>query len=364
MAIVEVKLPNHSYQVLIEPGLLARLGDHVRAVAPHQRAALLADAAVIPFHGDAARQSLEAAGYSVVTQTIPSGERHKTLQTVSGLYEGLVAARLERKSPIVALGGGVTGDTAGFVAATYLRGVPFVQCPTTLLAMVDASVGGKVAVNLPAGKNLVGAFYQPSLVVIDTETLRTLPARELRCGLAECVKHAVIRDASLFDWIEHNLDRVLRLQSEALVELVRWNVAIKAKVVMADEKETGERTHLNFGHTFGHAIESLSARGPRPYEHGEAVALGMIAAAHLAVAAKRCPPQVLTRLRALLQRIGLPVRGQDLPATADLMAVMRVDKKMAGSKLRLVLPTTLGAVETTTAMNDQAIAEAWQAIRG
>ena len=153
----------------------------------------------------------------------------------------------------------MTGDAAGFVAATYLRGVPFVQCPTTLLAMVDASVGGKVAVNLPAGKNLVGAFYQPVLVVADTQTLGTLPHRELRCGLAECVKHGVIRDAGLFTWIEQNLDRVLTLDIAAPVELVRWNVAIKAKVVMADEKETGERAHLNFGHTFGHAIETLSA---------------------------------------------------------------------------------------------------------
>lgn len=364
MAVVEVTLPGHRYEVLIEPGGLSRLGEHVRAVAPHQRAALLADAAVMPLHGSVARQSLEAAGYQVLEQPLPSGEAHKTLATVGSLYDALVTARLERKSPLVALGGGVTGDAAGFVAATYLRGVPFVQCPTTLLSMVDASVGGKVAVNLPAGKNLVGAFYQPVLVVADTRTLHTLPPRELRCGLAECVKHGVIRDATLFEWLEQNLQRVLSLDEAALVELVRWNVSIKAAVVMADEKEAGERAHLNFGHTFGHAIETLSAKGSRRYEHGEAVALGMVAATQLAVEARHCAAEVLRRLVSLLERIGLPTRAPDLPPTPDLMATMRVDKKVAGTRLRLILPLRLGAVETRADVADEAVAEAWELLRG
>ena len=225
----------------------------------------------------------------MLEHALPPGEEHKNLDTAAKLYGLLTDARLERQSPVIALGGGVVGDTVGFAAATYLRGLPFAQCPTTLLAMVDASVGGKVGVNLPAGKNLVGSFYQPRLVVIDTDTLTTLPPRELRCGLAECVKHAAIRDAQRFDWLEQNLDRVMKLDPATLVELVHWNVQIKASVVMADEKETGERAHLNFGHTFAHAIETLSGYGH--YHHGEAVSLGMVAAANLAAATGRCEPR-------------------------------------------------------------------------
>ena len=252
MAIIEINLPHHRYEVRIEPGAIASLGKWAQEVAPHKYAALISDQAVADTHGAATAQSLSQAGYDVLTHTIPSGERQKNLETVRRLYDLLVDARFERKSPVIALGGGVVGDTAGFVASTYLRGVTFIQCPTTLLAMVDASVGGKVGVNLPQGKNLIGSFYQPNLVVADTNTLSTLPTRELKCGLAECVKHAVIRDAELFDWIDLHIQAILSQDPQTLVELVSRNVAIKAAVVMADEKETGERAHLNFGHTFAH----------------------------------------------------------------------------------------------------------------
>ncbi|MCC7145831.1 MAG: 3-dehydroquinate synthase [Phycisphaeraceae bacterium] len=364
MPSVELKLPHHRYEICVEPGLLGTLGERVKQVAGHERAMLIADAAVAGTLGQKAIRALEAGGYRVVMQAVEAGEENKNLVVVSRLYQTMVENRLERKSPVIALGGGIIGDMAGFVAATYLRGVPFVQCPTTLLAMVDASVGGKVGVNLPQGKNLVGAFHQPRLVAIDTESLGTLPKRELRCGLAECVKHGVIRDAELFAWIEKNLAAILGLDKAALVELVRWNVAIKAAVVMADEKEAGERAHLNFGHTFAHAIEAAQEYGaPSGYHHGEAVALGMVAATRLAVAAGRCPAEVLKRLMGLLERIGLPTRGEALPETEELIGYMQVDKKVSGGKIRLVLPERMGAVSVVSDVGLGAIAEAWEGLR-
>lgn len=367
MPTVALTLPHHRYDIQIGSGTLSRLGDETRRVAPHDRAALLVDEAIAPTHGDAARAALERAGYAVTVVPLPRGEGNKSLDTVRDAYDRLLDARLERRSPVVAVGGGIVGDTAGFVAATYLRGVPFVQVPTTLLAMVDSSVGGKVGVNVPQGKNLIGAFYQPNLVVADVETLRTLPPRELRCGLAECVKHGVIRDPALFEWIEANLPRIEALDADALVELVARNVAIKAAVVMADEKETGERAHLNFGHTFAHAIEAAmlphdgtSEHGP--YLHGEAVALGMVAATRLAIAQGSCDPSLAERLTALLGRIGLPTAARDLPAPERMLEWMRLDKKVEDARLRLVLPVKMGEVVVASDVPDAAIASAWASL--
>jgi 3-dehydroquinate synthase len=361
MPIVELKLPHHRYEIHVDSGLLANLGQLVKTIVPHQRAALIADASVASTHGRHALKSLQAAGYDVLDHALPFGEERKNLSTIAELYSVLADARIERKSPVIALGGGVVGDAVGFTAATYLRGVPFVQCPTTLLAMVDASVGGKVGVNLPQGKNLVGSFHQPHLVVIDTDTLRTLPSREMRCGLAECVKHGVIRDRALFEWIDTNLDKIMSLDSAALVELVRWNVQIKATVVMADEKEIGERAHLNFGHTFAHAIEATSGYGK--LHHGEAVSLGMVAATKLAVDAKRCDGSLLHRLIGLLKRIGLPVYSNELAATPTLMDAMKLDKKVASGRVRLVLPDRLGSVSIVSDTPDEKIVAAWEWIR-
>jgi 3-dehydroquinate synthase len=361
MPTVELNLPHHRYTIHVEPGLLRRLGDLVREVASHDRAAVFADGQVVETHGQAAVESLRASGYDVLAIRVPPGEQNKDLEHVRLMYDQLIDARMERKSPVIAIGGGVIGDTVGFVAATYLRGVPFIQCPTTLLAMVDASVGGKVGVNLPQGKNLIGAFHQPSLVAIDTDVLASLPARELRCGLAECVKHAVIRDADLFAWLEQHLSAVQALDSEALVELVGRNVWIKADVVMADEKEAGERAHLNFGHTFGHAIEATTGYGV--FHHGEAVALGMVAATRLAVCAGRCEPGLLDHLIALLDRIGLPTTTNQLASTDELMIAMRLDKKVADGRIRLILPDRLGAVSIVNDVNDAAIAAAIDSLR-
>jgi len=359
MAIVKVNLPHHRYDVIVEPHVLERLGAVTAELAPHGRCALVADAAVYEMHGAQAVASLRAASYEVLLHTIPSGEQHKTLDTVRDVYDTMLESRLERRSPVVALGGGVTGDTAGFVAATYLRGVPFVQCPTTLLAMVDASVGGKVGVNVPQGKNLVGAFYQPVAVVIDPLVLHSLPDREMRCGLAECVKHGVIRDAALFDWTAEHLDAIRKLDADTLTELIARNVAVKAAVVMEDEKESGVRAHLNFGHTFAHAIEATGGYGR--IEHGEAVSLGMVAATRLAADIGRCEPQVSDRLVELIERIGLPVQAELAPVD-ELMHAMRLDKKVADTRIRLVLPERLGAVTIADDINDDAIVAAWRTI--
>jgi 3-dehydroquinate synthase len=364
MAMVHLKLPHHQYTIWIEPGLLGELGSRVRTVAPHGAAAVFVDENIASTHGAVALKSMHQAGYKVTAASVQAGENHKNLDTVRELYDVMLNARLERKSPVLALGGGVIGDTIGFVASTYLRGVPFVQCPTTLLGMVDSSVGGKVGVNVPQGKNLIGSFYQPNLVLIDTNTLSTLPARELRCGLAECVKHGVIRDPALFDWIEDNLDAILSLESDALVELVRWNVQIKANVVMADEKETGERAHLNFGHTFGHAIEATQGYDAEDgYHHGEAISLGMVAAARLAAEVGRCGRDVPRRLVRLLARIGLPTHSDRLVSTDKLIDTMRLDKKVADGLIRLVLPDQLGAVSVVDDTDIDAIAHAWNSLR-
>lgn len=394
MPTVSLTLPgqSHRYAIVIEPGALDALGQHVAQVAPHARAAVIVDESIEASHGRVALRSMKRADFDVTVGVMPASEKRKSLTTVNALLNVLLDARLERKSPVVAVGGGIVGDTAGFVAASYLRGVPFVQVPTTLLSMVDASVGGKVGVNVPQGKNLVGAFHQPVLVLIDTDTLKTLPDRDLRCGLAECVKHGVIRDPDLFAWIESNVDRILNLESDALVELVHRNVQIKAAVVMEDEKEQGVRAHLNFGHTFAHAIEASpvavakAAVKPKsrfappqrfgkiapppqshayegPYAHGEAVALGMVAATSLAVSTGRCDGALLDRLVALLDRIGLPTSSDQLADTDLLMGIMQADKKVKDGKVRLILPDRLGAVSIVNDTPVQAIAAAWDAIR-
>ena len=360
---VQVTLPDRSYDVRIGPGLLPSVGELVRAVAPHERAALIADRNVADRYVPAVAGSLRSAGYELLSATLAPGEEQKNLDTVRHLYHRLLDARLDRRSPLIALGGGVVGDTAGFVAATYLRGVPFIQCPTTLLAMVDASVGGKVGVNTSHGKNLIGAFYQPSLVVADTETLETLPLRELQCGLAECVKQAIVRDADLFDWLEAHLEGILALDSETLVELVQRNVQIKSEVVTADEREAGLRAHLNFGHTFAHAIESTQSYDSRDgYRHGEAVALGMVAATRLAVTRGLCPETVLERLLTLSIRIGLPTSAQKLSSIDRLVDAMQMDKKLESGQLRLVLPQCIGEASIVSDTPQADLARCWESL--
>ena len=360
MASVAIELPERRYEIRIEAGGLRDLGAEVRALAPHGQCALVSDTAVHALHGEAVQQSLLGAGYACVPAEFSGGEGAKNLATVEEIYGVLLASRLERGSPLIALGGGITGDVAGFVAATYLRGVPFVQCPTTLLAMVDSSVGGKTGVNVPQGKNLIGAFYQPVLVVADPLVLETLPARELRCGIAECIKHAIIRDESLFSFIEGRLDAILAISTEEITELVERNVRIKAAVVMEDEREQGVRAHLNFGHTFGHAIESTTGYGS--ILHGEAVGLGMLAAARAGADFGTCGDDIAARLKQLLQEVGLPIRAE-IPDNETLGEAMRHDKKVVGERVRLVLPKAVGEVEVRDDVPESCIHAGWDSIR-
>ena len=359
---VRISLPTKqiSYDIHIRAGVLNELGEIVMQLAPHKQCALMADSVVFDLYGKKLKENLSAAGYEVTSQTLPSGEDHKNLETVSNLYNTLLDKRFERKSPVIALGGGVAGDTVGFVASTYLRGVPFIQVPTTLLSMVDASVGGKVGVNVPQGKNLVGSFYQPHAVIIDPEVLGSLPEREFRAGLAECIKHGVLGDKELFEWTEKNLDKVLSKDTETIIPFLEKNVSLKAKVVMEDEKEQGVRALLNFGHTFAHAIEATSGYGV--ILHGEAVALGMIAASKLAVDIGLSETSVLDKVKDLVNRAGLPVSAK-LAETEDLMSAMAHDKKVKDGKLRLVLPKQIGECIIKDDVPTQKVSDAWKEIR-
>jgi 3-dehydroquinate synthase len=294
-----------------------------------------------PLHAATVLDSLQSTGFKATSIELPAGEKHKTLASVSLIYDALLEARIERSNVVISLGGGVIGDMTGFAAATVLRGVPFVQIPTTLLSMVDASVGGKTGVNHPAGKNLIGSFHQPIAVLIDPQTLRTLPAPAISEGLAECIKHEIIRDAAGFDALSKNIGRALALDMEYLAELIAHNVAIKARVVEADPTEKGERAHLNFGHTFGHAIEKVSHLG---VSHGDAVALGMCAATAVAVELKMLDAASRERIVRLIQAAKLPTRMEGSIGSDKVFAAMAHDKKVEASRLRLVLPDAIGHV--------------------
>jgi 3-dehydroquinate synthase len=328
-------------RVRIAPGALASLGRFVRDVTGADRVALVTDRRVAGLWGDAARRSLRAAGLAVEPLVVPAGERSKRPELLARLWRGLAAAHLGRDAAVVALGGGVVGDLAGFAAATWLRGVPWVCVPTTLVAQADSSIGGKTAIDLPEGKNLVGAFHQPAGVLVDPGTLGTLPARHVRAGLAEVIKKGFAVDASLFRWCERNADALAARDARALAGAVDRAIRVKARVVRADERERdgGRRTALNFGHTLGHAIEAV--HGYRGLLHGEAVAIGMRAAAELGVAVAGLPLEHRVRLEAMLDHVGLPVRMPPTPL-ASLLAAMATDKKRARGETRWVLTPQIG----------------------
>ncbi len=338
--VVRVELPQSPYEITIANGLIDRVGDVVKAVSKSLRVGIVTDTTVGPLYADRVKGSLEKAGFDIVVATIPAGESHKTLPTLLPIYDIFLQARFERTTPLIALGGGVVGDMTGFVAATLLRGVPFIQIPTTLLAMVDASVGGKTGVDHAAGKNLIGAFHQPACVLIDPSVLKTLPPRELQSGLAECIKHEIIRDADGFASLEQNISRALALDMGYLGDLIAHNVAIKAKVVAADPFEKGERAHLNLGHTFGHAIETISNY---TYTHGESISLGICAAAYAAVMLDMIDEGARQRIIKLLHAAKLPTSGLQLNLDA-VVESMYFDKKVKAGKIRFILPDSIGHV--------------------
>ena len=356
MAEVKVELKERSYKIYIQPGFLNNLSGFMDSFNFSRRLLLVTNPTVLGLYGEKVIKSLEAGGFEVVVGNVPDGEAYKALSTAEKLYDLAFSRELDRRSPVIVLGGGVIGDLAGFVASTYLRGVPFIQVPTTLLAQVDSSVGGKVAVNHPAGKNIIGAFYQPVAVFTDPETLLTLDPREIRAGLAEVIKCGVIADAGFFNWLEDNLERVLGVEAAATEYLVEKSCCIKAEVVQADETEQGQRAILNFGHTVGHAIEALTEY--RAYRHGEAVAIGMVMAARLAVDLGMLKNSEVARIEKLLSRAGLPVT---FPANLDrerIIALLRRDKKVISGSLTFVLPTAVGSVEIIKDVKERDIARA------
>jgi 3-dehydroquinate synthase len=339
MQTVRVALGPRSYPIHIGPGLLRR-ADLVVAALREPRAAIVTDTTVAALHLEPLAAALTAAGVACVRIVVPDGEDHKDWGTLNTVFDALLEHRCDRGTAIIALGGGVVGDLAGFAAATYQRGVPFVQVPTTLLAQVDSSVGGKTAINHPRGKNMIGAFHQPLVVLADTDSLATLPDRELRAGLAEVIKHGAIRDAGLFAWLEANVERLLARDAQALTHVVKRSVEIKAEVVAADEREAGERALLNFGHTFGHAIEAGVGYGT--WLHGEAVGAGMAMAADLSARVGLLDGASVARLRAVLERAGLPVAGPRL-GSDRYVELMAVDKKAAAGHTPFILLERLGA---------------------
>lgn len=340
---VEVELGERSYAVEIAAGSLAALGARVAQVVRARRALLVSVPPVARRYGATALRSLREAGFAASRIEVPDGDASKSLRQLARLYDALLAHGADRDSVLVALGGGVVGDLTGFAAATFLRGIPFVQVPTTLLAMVDASVGGKTGINLPAGKNLVGAFHQPRLVLIDPATLRTLPPRERAAGFAEVIKKAAIWDAELFARLEREAEPLLALEAGCLEPVIERAVRIKAEVVSRDEREQELRMLLNFGHTLAHAIEALLRF--RGLLHGEAVAIGMVFAARRSEALGYAPPGTAQRLEALCRRFGLPVEPPLRPRRAYL-AALRVDKKTRDSRIRFVVLEGIGRART------------------
>jgi len=320
------------------------------------------DDRVGPRYARTVQDALMAYGYKVETITIPHGETSKQWRVVQDCYNQLAAARLERGSFVVALGGGVVGDLAGFVAATYLRGVDFVQIPTTLLAQVDSSVGGKVGINLKAGKNLVGAFYQPKLVLCDLDTLKSLPKREFRAGMAEVIKYGIIWDAKLFQMLETQIKGILKLDLSLLEQVVARCCQIKAKVVGQDEKEGGLRAILNYGHTIGHAIEAITRYGT--YLHGEAISVGQVAAGHLSEALTGLKTSEAKRIEALFKATGLPTRiSLNRAQRKRLLEAMQLDKKVSQGQVKFVLATRLGKVSPGHSVETKAIHAALDSVQ-
>ena len=354
VAHVHVDLAGREYDVVIGPGLIDQAGSYIAPLLKRGRTAIVADATVAQLHAGRLVASLAAAGVEAHLITIPPGEASKSFEGLADLSDRLLALELDRGDLIVALGGGVVGDLAGFAASIYKRGIDFIQIPTTLLAQVDSSVGGKTAIDTPRGKNLIGAFHQPKLVLADLDVLATLPDREMACGMAEVIKYGLLGDADFFAWLERHAADAMAREPAALAEAVRRCVAMKAEIVIEDEREAGRRALLNLGHTFGHALEAENGYG-EALKHGEAVAAGCALAYRYAVSQGLCPPADAARAEALLARVGLPTRlaqvaGHPFGAAA-LVGHMAQDKKAEGGAITLVLPTAVGASHVARAVD-------------
>ena len=356
MKTLRVELGDNSYPILVGTGLLDRAGELLTPHTKSNKILIVSDAFVQERYMPIVQQSLEDTGLDVRTIEVPTGEESKSLVQFSRIQDSLVAHQLDRGSTVIALGGGVVGDLAGFSAAVYMRGISYVQIPTTLQAQVDASVGGKTAINHPKGKNLIGAFHQPKLVLIDVQTLETLPQRDIRAGLIEVIKMGVIRDEPLFEMVEENFDAILNLDSAVLSEMIACACINKAEIVAKDEKESGLRMVLNYGHTFGHALEAVTHYNR--YRHGEAVSIGMNCAAQLATNLGMLSETDFQRQRTLLARARLPIAFPSDIAPEVICEAMYLDKKTLGGKLRLILPMRIGEVVIRDDVDDIDVLEA------
>ena len=339
---IDVNLKDRAYSIVIMEGLLDDLAAKIESFVSQRKVLIISDSNVSKLYSKQVIDAIKEKAADVDIAVFPAGEPSKTLKTIESLYEKAIEFALDRSSVIVALGGGVVGDIAGFLAATYMRGIDFIQIPTSLLAMVDSSVGGKTGVDLPAGKNLVGAFWQPKVVLIDPNTLKTLPEREIKCGLAEVVKYGIIMDEDFFCYLENHTKELNNLDCGCFSDIIARCCALKAEVVIADEREeTGARAILNYGHTFAHAIEVI--RGFKNINHGEAVAIGMCMAASLSVTDMRLDDAAELRQENLLRALHLPCSIDQVKAS-EIYKAMHKDKKVVNGKLRFILPETIGEV--------------------
>ncbi len=361
--VIKVEIPDQSYDIAIAPQILDQIGNHLSQLSLGQKLGqkvlVVSNPAIFRLYGQRVTDSLHQAGFLTYSCILPAGERYKNLNSIQKIYQVALENKLERSSTILALGGGVVGDMAGFAAATWLRGINFVQVPTTLLAMVDAAIGGKTGVNHPQGKNLIGAFYQPRLVLIDPEVLASLPKRELRAAMAEVIKYGVIWDEELFYDLE-GLQRLDILPIELLQSIIIRSCQAKADVVGKDEKESGLRAILNYGHTIGHAVESLT--GYKVINHGEGVALGMAAAGAIAVKLNLWQNSSQYRQLELIKKVGLPTALPPGLAIPDIIDLLQSDKKVKNGRVRFVLPTEIGTATVTDQVAPEVITQVLEAM--
>lgn len=339
---ITVNLGERSYDIMIGSEILNGIGEQLKSFNISPKIAIISNSTVFSLYGEQITDSIRKAGFDLLTVIIPDGEEHKNILTLQQIYSELLRYKLDRKSALIALGGGVVGDITGFAASTYMRGIAYIQIPTTLLAQVDSSVGGKTGIDHELGKNMIGTFWQPSLVWIDIETLKTLPKRELTAGIAEVIKYGVIYDKELFDFLILNRERILSLDRDAIVYIIKRSCEIKAEVVSKDERESGFRAILNFGHTIGHTIETVT--GYKRFLHGEAIAIGMALETRLAEMLNLINSKDVSKIKSLIESYGLPFEKPTDIKPNSIFLSMQLDKKAIAGELKFILPQKIGSV--------------------
>ncbi|OIP59905.1 MAG: 3-dehydroquinate synthase [Nitrospirae bacterium CG_4_10_14_0_8_um_filter_41_23] len=355
---IRVELAERSYDIAIGSNVLEGVGDNLKSFGLSPKIALVSNPTVFSLYGERVSVSVKKAGFDILTVIIPDGEEYKDLLWVQHIYNELLKAKLDRSSALIALGGGVIGDITGFAASTYMRGISYIQMPTTLLAQVDSSVGGKTGVNHKLGKNMIGVFWQPRLVWIDVGTLKTLPKRELLAGIAEVIKYGIIHDKELFDFLEVNRDKILNLDRGALTHVIKRSCEIKAEVVSKDERESGLRAILNYGHTIGHAIETVTKY--KRFLHGEALAIGIYLEARLSQMLNFIKRDQVFKIKNLIDSYGLP---SEMPADIDINSILssiQLDKKVVAGELKFILPEKIGSVRIYKGMTEKEIRQVLQ----